>query len=77
MIVASVGAFYSSQLATTDRFGRNEVDIATAKNDINHVNQQLDRLELKLDALLQKQNINPQKFINQSEVPFNDIGTNI
>ena len=68
MVAASVGAFYSAQLATSDRFAKNEVDIATIQNDVEHVGQQQDRLENKLDALLEKQNISPLKFNNMTPV---------
>ena len=60
--VGTAGTFYSAQIATADRFSKDEIDIATTKRDVEHVNEQLDRVEMKLDALLEKQNINPNKF---------------
>lgn len=62
MVAAAVGGFYSAQLATQDRFTKDEIEIAETKRDVEHLNEQLDRLELKLDALLERQGINPNKY---------------
>jgi hypothetical protein len=73
MLATGLGAFYSAQLATADRFATDEISIATTRNDILHINLQLDRLEKKLDALLEKQNINPAKFHALEIVPMDIV----
>ena len=61
-IIAPLATYYSSQLATSERISTVDTKTQVVENRVKNLEEKFDKIDGKLDALLLKQGLNPDKL---------------
>lgn len=64
-IVSALGSYYTSQMATGDKISEVKIQSAINTTAVTNIEKRLDRFEEKIDALLERQGINPLTVIKK------------